>query len=119
VVEQFDTKNGDIVSGSRSTHAYPLKPAAAPTPVADGRWDTEVITLDAEGTHTKRESHIFGPSTQVTLGGCSYEMMPVIGIYHDDDGYEETLYYLPELGFAYLVETHPKNEVATLHLHSH
>ncbi|WP_412551158.1 hypothetical protein [Shimia sp. MIT910701] len=112
VVEQFDTEDGDVVSGSRSTHAYPLKPADAPVPVADGRWDTEVITLDSEGTLTTRESHIFGPSTQVTIGGCSYEMMPVIGIYHDDDGYEETLHYLPELGFAYLVETRAKNEKA-------
>ncbi|WP_294227270.1 hypothetical protein [uncultured Shimia sp.] len=112
VVEQFDTEDGNVMTGSRSTHAYPLKPADAPIPVADGRWDTEVITLDFEGTHTTRETHIFGPSTQVTLGGCSYEMMPIIGIYHDDDGYEETMYYLPELGFSYLVETRPKNEAA-------
>ncbi len=112
VVEQFDTENGQVVAGTRTTHAYPLRPADAPLPVEGGRWDTEVITLDPEGSRTTRESHIFGPPTQITIGGCSYEMMPVIGVFHDDDGYEETLHYLPELGFSYLVETRPKNEAA-------
>jgi len=108
MVEYFDTTDGDVISGSRSTHAYPLKPKDAPLPVADGRWDTEVVTLDSSGMSNSRESYIYGPSTQVTIGGCTYEMLPVIGIYHDDDGYEETLNYLPELGFSYLVESRTK-----------
>lgn len=112
VVEVFDIENGDVVSGTRVTHAYPLKPADAPLPVAGGRWDTEVITLDQGEATTQRESHLFGPTTQATIGGCSYEMMPIIGIYHDEGGYEETLHYLPELGLAYLVETRDQDQPA-------
>ncbi|MEP2530147.1 hypothetical protein [Shimia sp.] len=112
LVEQFDFENGSPVSGSRSTHAFPLKPADAPLPVDGARWDTEVLSLSGGEVLSERESYIFGPLTEITLGGCSYDMNPIITIYHDEDGYEEKLHYLPELGFAYLVEIKERNKPA-------
>ncbi len=105
VVEVFDLENGDSVPGTRITHAYPLKPALAPLPVAGGSWDTEVITLDQGEVLNGAESYRFGAHTQATIGGCSYEMLKITAVYHDDDGYTETLNYLPELGISYLVES--------------
>lgn len=58
-----------------------------------------------------KESHIFGPNTEITIGKCSYDMIPIISIYHSLDGYEERLNYLPEFGFAYLVEMKDPGEV--------
>ncbi|PSL21195.1 hypothetical protein [Shimia abyssi] len=112
VVESFDLDYGKRVLGSRVTHAYPLKPAEAPVPASGGRWDTEVMTLDGADVINQRESYIFGPLTQITIGGCSYDMHTIFAIYHDEDGYEEKLHYLPELGFAYLAETKSKDHSA-------
>ncbi|MBO9472916.1 MULTISPECIES: hypothetical protein [unclassified Shimia] len=110
IVEQFDLEDGNAIPDSRATHSYPISPEDAPLPVAGGRWDTKVVTMDTEGVESRVESYVFGDTTRITLGGCSYDMIPVTGIYYDDDGYEETLHYLPELGFSYLSEARYTNE---------
>ncbi|WP_422049077.1 hypothetical protein [Shimia sp.] len=109
LVEYFDVSDGNAITSSRRTHSYPLPPEKAPLPVAGGRWDTKVVTMDSEGVVSGTESYLFGDPTQVTLGGCSYDMIAVTAIYHDDDGYQETLHYLPELGFSYLSESKSKD----------
>ncbi len=110
IVEQFDLEDGNARPDTRSTHSYPLNPEDAPIPVAGGRWDTKVVTMDNDGVESRVESYLFGTPTRVTIGGCGYDMIPVTGIYHGDDGYEETLHYLPELGFSYLSEARYKGE---------
>lgn len=110
IVEYFDLEAGDTVAGSRVTYSYPLAPEDAPLPVPGGRWDTEVVVLDQGQVDTATESHLYGDQTRVTIGGCSYDMIPVTSIYLDEDSYTETNYYLPELGFSYLVATQEKDQ---------
>ena len=104
VVEVFDTDNGDPIPGSRSTFFYPVTPSEMQPPTPGGRWDVETLANDQGDVHKGNESHIFGPVTDITIGTCTYDMIPIISIYHSLDGYEERLNYLPEFGFAYLVE---------------
>lgn len=112
VVEAFDMEHGEILPSTRSTFSYPVDPEDAPLPSEGERWDINVIAWDQDGPRSARESHIFGPIVETTLGGCSYDMIPIIALYPDADGYEETLNYLPELGFSYVVEMRPANEPA-------
>jgi len=112
MVEVFDTENGSPVAGSRSTYAYPVTAETAPMPTPGGRWDTLVTILDRGELKSHTESFVFGDATRVTLGACGYDMLPVTAIYHDEDGYQERLHYLPELGFAYLAATQERGQVA-------
>lgn len=104
VIEVFDTDAGDPIPGTRSTFAYPVRPSEMAPPTPGGRWDVETLVNDQGDIYEGRESHIFGPNTEITIGQCTYDMIPIISIYHSLDGYEERLNYLPEFGFAYLVE---------------
>ena len=104
VVEVFDTDRGDPIAGTRSTFAYPVKPSEVGPPTPGERWDVETLINDQGDIHKGNESHIYGPNTEVTIGECTYDMIPIISIYHSLDGYEERLNYLPEFGFAYLIE---------------
>lgn len=104
VVEVFDTEEGSPVQGTRSTFAYPVKPSELTPPTPGERWDVETLVNDQGDIYKGNESHIYGPNTEVTIGACTYDMIPIISIYHSLDGYEERLNYLPEFGFAYLVE---------------
>ncbi|WP_164726984.1 hypothetical protein [Shimia sediminis] len=104
VVEVFDTEDGEVVQGTRSTFAYPVKPSEVGPPTPGGRWDVKTLVNDQGDIHPGKESHIYGPNTEITIGTCSYDMIPILSIYHTLDGYEERLNYLPEFGFAYLVE---------------
>ncbi len=110
VVEAYDTEDGEALLGTRSTHFYSVKPDNIPIPTDGGRWDTHAITWDQDGVRTAPESYVFGPTVETTLGGCRYDMIPIIVMYPDLDGYEETLNYLPALGFSYLAEMRPANE---------
>ncbi|WP_299354828.1 hypothetical protein [uncultured Shimia sp.] len=62
------------------------------------------LANDQGDIYEAEESHIFGPLTDVTIGACTYDMIPIISIYHALEGYEERLNYLPEFGFAYINE---------------
>ena len=112
MLEVFDTENGSPVAGSRSTYAYPVTAETAPMPTPGGRWDTLVTILDRGELKTNRESFVFGDATRVTFGACGYEMLPITATYHDEDGFQERLHYLPELGFAYLAATQERGQVA-------
>ncbi|MDA0962094.1 MAG: hypothetical protein O2898_04145 [Proteobacteria bacterium] len=112
MVEIFDTENGSPVAGSRSTYAYPVTAETAPMPTPGGRWDTLVTILDRGELKSHTESFVFGDATRVTLGACGYDMLPITAIYHNEDGYQERLHYLPELGFAYLAATQERGQAA-------
>jgi len=101
LVESFELENNVLLPDTRKTYSYPVAPADTPMPVAGGRWDVEVTTLDGGEVQIERQSFEFGQTTKVSIGGCSYEMNPIHGIFHDE-GFEEVVNYLPELGFAYL-----------------
>ena len=110
-IEVFQTENGTPVAGTRQTYSYPLGPGEVPMPQPGGRWDTIALILE-EGAEVRRqaESFVFGDATRVTLGACGYDMIPITAIYHDDDGYQERLHYLPELGFAYLASSQVRGQ---------
>lgn len=102
VVEAFDLEDGELVSGTRATYTYAEEP---PELVAGTRWDVQTVIYDIDGISAGSESHIYGPPTQTSIGSCTYDIVPIISIYHGPDGYEEKVNYIPELGFAYLIET--------------
>lgn len=104
VVEVFDTENGAPIAGTRSTFAYPVTPSEVGPPTPGGRWDVTTLINEQGSIHQGDESHIYGPNTEIMIGKCGYDMIPIISIYHSLNGYEERLNYLPEFGFAYLYE---------------
>ncbi len=110
VVQVFDTENGAPLPDTRTTTLYPVAPETRPQITPGSRWDAKAIVHEANDIYNSNESHIFGPDTEISIGDCNYGMIPIISIYHDQDGYEERLNYLPEFGFAYLVEMKDRDE---------
>ncbi|MEO0938032.1 MAG: hypothetical protein AAFY38_07745 [Pseudomonadota bacterium] len=97
-----DMENGALKPASMTTYNYPLEDAQMPRPVAQGIWQVEVAILEGGNISTELHDIRFGAETRMTIGACGYNMIPV-SIRVEEDGetsFEETLYYLPELGFA-------------------
>ena len=85
---------------SRRTYTYPLTPEMMPDPTPGGQWVAPVAALEDGTLGTQVHSMQFGEQTSLTLGACTYRMVPIRVEYDSDPGYVETLYHLPDLGFA-------------------
>lgn len=110
VVQVFDTENGQPVAGTRVTTAYPVSADNPPKITPGDRWDVKAIVNDVGDIYESEESHIYGPDTEITIGACTYGMIPVFSVFRGDGGFEERLNYLPEFGFAYLVESRDQGQ---------
>lgn len=97
-----DMESGVLKPTTLVTYNYPLEDAQMPRPVAGGLWQVEVAVLDGGDIATEFHDIMFGLPTRYTIGACGYDMIPVnIRVQENADmWFEETLYYLPELGFA-------------------
>ena len=93
--------DGQLDGSSMTTYNFPLEDAQMPVPVAGGIWNVEVAVFDGGEIFNEFHNIQFGQQTRYTVGACGYDMIPVvIRIGGEDDWFEETLYYLPELEIA-------------------
>lgn len=105
----------EIVDGrpdanSRVIYDYGRTVAELPVPHASGRWETEVLVTDSVGSGPEGQMQAYGAVTDLTIGSCSYDMIPVLIAYETEDFYVEQINYLPELGIGYLVDSQTVND---------
>ena len=93
------------IDGSRVSYDYGLNVADMPVPSPSGRWQVDVRVTDSTGVFPEGQIQAYGAITDLRIGACSYQMIPVLIAYETDDLYVEQINYLPELGIGYLVDS--------------
>lgn len=99
-IQTVDVSGGKPDISSRRTFAYPQQPADMPLPEPGGAWSTGVTANEGGALKSETHSYEYGDRTTLTIADCSYDMIPVVARFSADQGYVETLYYLPEAGIA-------------------
>lgn len=100
----------EIVDGkpdpaSRVTYDYGRPVSQLPVPEPSGRFEVDVFVTDGGGSGREGQMQAYGAMTEVTIGECRYDMIPVLIAYATEDMYVEQINYLPELGIGYLVDS--------------
>lgn len=98
------------VEESRVTYDYGRTVPDMPAPSPAGRWQVDVNVTDSSGVFVEGQMQAYGAVTDLTIGACSYQMIPVLIAYDTDDFYVEQINYLPELGIGYLVDSQTAND---------
>lgn len=106
-VEVYD---GQADEGTRVTYDYGIPVARMPVPAPGARWQSGVRVTDNDGTATEAQVQAYGVMTDVTIGTCRYDMIPVLIAYDSADLYVEQINYLPELGIGYLVDSQTETD---------
>ena len=102
LLEFAEIVDGNIDTSSRTTYSHELKPVNMPDPTPMGRWVSKAAVLDAGSPYSEIQNHSFGPMTTLTIGSCSYDMIPISVHYDDEDRTIDLLEYMPDLGLAIL-----------------
>lgn len=89
--------------GSRIAYDYGVAPESLPLPAPGTRWRTAVTVTTVDGTRQEPQTHAYGALTPVTIGGCTYRSIESIIAYATKDHYAESVIFLPDLGFGYLL----------------
>jgi hypothetical protein len=107
VLELLEEEDGLPMVGTRTTYSFPLPVADLPPITPGGGWSTKAAVLDVDGLSSEAQHYIFGAQTRVTIGACSYDMIPIELRYRGDAGDADIdyLHYLPELGISYLARS--------------
>jgi hypothetical protein len=103
LLSYVNVTGGVVDDQSAIAYDYGVGASDLPVPVAGGRWSTGVWVNDPLGRRSEPQSHVWGEVGVVDIGGCTYEMLEAVIMYKTGDGYRESLEYIPELGFGYLV----------------
>ncbi len=74
-----------------------------PTPEAETIWTVASSSTAGQDKWSEEQTYSAGELSEVTLGDCTYEMIPITVTYSSNRGYLEQLHYLPELGVSYMV----------------
>lgn len=108
LLEVLDEEDGQPVVGTRATYTFPLPVADLPPITPGGGWSTKAAILDADGLSSEVQHYIFGAQARVTIGACSYDMIPIELRYRGEasEGDIDYLHYLPDLGISYLVRSY-------------
>lgn len=84
-------------NGQEVRYDYGLLPADLPRPEPGGSWEV-VATVTADGVaSTERQIHTFGRPGSLTLGACTWEIIPITIAYPE---YSEDLLWFPGLGLS-------------------
>jgi hypothetical protein len=110
LVTYANATDGTVDPTSQIDYDYGIALQDLPLPQAGGRWSSPVTVRDSYGTRSEPQTHDWGPTTVIDIGGCSYDMIEAVISYKTDDGYRESVEFLPALGIGYLVW----NESATM-----
>lgn len=95
--------NGMADAASRITYDYGLQVGAMPVPVPGSGWSAPVTATASEGPRSEPQKQSYGALTTISIGDCTYDMIPVTIAYSTSDHYVEGIEYLPGLGVGYLV----------------
>jgi len=102
LLEFAELVDGTPDASSRTTYSHALQPEDMPMPKPMGRWVSEAAILEGGSPGKEIHNHSFGPLTELTIGTCSYDMIPIKVRYDDEDQTIDELEYLPSLGIALL-----------------
>ena len=106
VLDNVGLAEGELLPETQVRFAYPMPAAEMPRPTPGGGWDVDVTVEEGGLTEPEHQSYAFGAVTEVTLGECTFDMIPITQTYSPDP-YEVTdlVNWLPELGVSYLVQS--------------
>lgn len=110
LLNYVELADGMPLEDSRVTYDYGLPIPDMPVPSPSGRWQVAVDVTDPSGVFPEGQMQAYGAVTDVTIGTCTYDMIPVLIAYDTDDYYVEQINYLPQLGIGYLVDSQTAND---------
>ncbi|MEC7763056.1 MAG: hypothetical protein VX874_14230 [Pseudomonadota bacterium] len=99
------TRIFDLVDGTaqnETVYTYPTPLANLPEPFPQGALTMIVEGNDGQGKFKSEESYTFGPASILTIGSCTFAMIPVELSYGQE---RDIFHYLPEYGLSYLAES--------------
>lgn len=103
VLAYAEMQDGQPVPDGLMRYDFGRRPGDMPLPAPEGGWTADVEVTAAWGTEHELQIYSFGPLSQVSFGGCLYDMIPVIQSYRPDPlETVEFVNWLPELGISYL-----------------
>jgi hypothetical protein len=105
LVELIDIENNQLKPDTRSTYGFPLTMDKLPKPSPGGIWSVRAVSLDEDGLTSEMQIYRFGAMTELTIGACSYDMIPIEIRYPEDDDTVDFLHYMPALKLSYLSGT--------------
>jgi len=103
LAELGDTDGVNYLPDTRRTVTYPQMDAGmpVPTPNTSARYETTITTTS--GSYPETQTQSWGAQTTLTIGACTYDMIPGKITYTNSDFVVfEGLHYLPELSLALL-----------------
>ena len=106
VLDNVGLAEGEVLPEAQVRVSFPMPAAEMPRPTPGGDWAVDVIVEEGGVSEPEHQSYAFGPLTEVALGNCTFDMVPVVQTYSPDP-YEVTdrVNWLPELGVSYLVQS--------------
>ncbi|MEO1641217.1 MAG: hypothetical protein AAFU41_18435 [Pseudomonadota bacterium] len=103
LLDVFDRENGQALADTRYVTAYDVSVDAMPRPEAGTEWVANVTIGESTGTFAEVQTHNWGAATQITLSGCTYDVIPsTIRYDNDDEWFIEDISYLPQVGIGLL-----------------
>lgn len=110
LLSYVEISGGVPVADSQVSYDYGMGISDLPVPNPSGRWQADVNVTDPSGVFPEGQMQAYGAVTDVTIGACTYDMIPVLIAYDTDDFYVEQINYLPQLGIGYLVDSQTVND---------
>lgn len=105
VLELVELETGRTVPDTMSRTRYAVPVSSIPTPSANTRGDFQTVVTGYGEDLQEKQSYAWGQEGTITIGECSYTMIPGKIRYENSDYFAiEGLYYLPALGISLLHE---------------
>ncbi len=102
-----DIADGTAIPETAEVFAYPVPADDLPVPVPGGSWQGGV-SVNGGDPAEEPQSYQFGEATTLTIGACTYDVIPVLARLGDSaDGFLERYFYLPELGISFIASSGP------------
>lgn len=103
LVELGDTSNGAYIPDTRRVVNYPFARVDMPIPSAAASFDFATTITTGTGEYAETQTQKWGTLSSLTIGACTYDMIPAKVVYTNADYVVlEGLYYLPALELALL-----------------
>jgi hypothetical protein len=106
----FDLVDGQAENDVRYIYPTPLE--NLPEPFPQGALTLTVEGEDGDGTFESTETYSFGPASVLTIGDCSFAMIPV-ELTYAGTGERDIFHYLPEYGLSYLADSYASDGTRT------
>ncbi|MCF2905421.1 hypothetical protein L0666_10505 [Octadecabacter sp. CECT 8868] len=98
-----DTENGNDIPDTVRTMTYAFAPAGMPIPEASSSRSYQTTVTSPTSVYPETQTQAWGAMTTLTIGDCTYDMIPGKLTYTNTDYVVyEGLYYLPDVGLGLL-----------------